>query len=136
MLWQSVTSFHSPDWASLVRRHVARENLDTEIPLGVNLVSASLPRFPSRMTLLTLLDAILSCTVAHHAQAGVRFMRLYAAPQAEARERASSCGKKGETAGSARFTACRARAHEPPPPPPRSRATTRSRHQWRGVPPL
>ena len=45
---------------SLLRRPVARENLETEIPLGVNLVSASLPRLPSRMTLLTLLDAILS----------------------------------------------------------------------------
>src|ERR1035438_6051815 len=63
MLCQSVMSFHSPVCASFWRRPVASENLDTDIPLAVNLVSASLPRFPSSMTLLTLLDAILSCTV-------------------------------------------------------------------------
>src|SRR6516225_7917632 len=56
-------SFHSPVCWSLERRPVARENLETEMPLGVNLVSASLPMLPSRITLLTLLDAILTRTV-------------------------------------------------------------------------
>src|ERR1035437_6332263 len=72
ILCQSVMSFHSPDCWSLVRRFVARENLEIEIPLGVNLVSASLPRCPIRMTLLTLRDAILSCTVAHTGGGGRR----------------------------------------------------------------
>src|SRR5580704_13182712 len=58
-------SFHSPLCESLDRRVVASENLDTEMPVGVNLVSASLPRFPSRMTLLTLREAILPSTVTH-----------------------------------------------------------------------
>src|ERR1039458_3737533 len=82
ILCQSVMSFHSPDCWSLVRRFVARENLEIEIPLGVNLVSASLPRCPIRMTLLTLFDAILPCTVTHPAASVL----------------ASSLGKKGETA--------------------------------------
>ena len=62
ILCQSVMSFHSPVCESFVRRPVARENFETEIPLGVNFVSASLPRFPTRMTLLTL-RAIIPCTV-------------------------------------------------------------------------
>src|SRR5262245_4339663 len=58
MLCQSVSSFHSPDCWSFQRRFVAIEKVDLEIPLGVNLVSASFPRCPSRITLLTLRDAM------------------------------------------------------------------------------
>src|SRR5690349_12890858 len=64
-LCQSVSSFHSPDCWSFQRRPVAIGNLVTAVPLGVNLVSASLPRFPTRITLLTLRDAIITCTVTH-----------------------------------------------------------------------
>src|ERR1022692_4750012 len=66
MLCQSVMSFHSPLCWSLVRRFVANENFESDMPLGVNLVSASLPRCPISITLL-MLFAILSCTVSHHA---------------------------------------------------------------------
>src|ERR1700682_1197988 len=53
MLCHSVRSCHSP-LLSLKRSLVARLNLATAVPLGVNLTSGSLPRFPRRMTLLTL----------------------------------------------------------------------------------
>jgi hypothetical protein len=60
-------------------------------PLGVNLVSASLPRCPKRMTLLTLRDAM--------------YPELYHSPlradetgeHEPMRARASSFGKYGET---------------------------------------
>src|SRR5215472_14057755 len=53
MLCHSVRSCHSPD-LSLYRSLVARLNLATGTPLGVYLTSGSLPRFPTRITLLTL----------------------------------------------------------------------------------
>src|SRR5580698_7490555 len=59
MFAQSVSSFHSPLCWSFQRRFVATENLVTATPAGVNLVSASLPRCPTRITLLTLRDAII-----------------------------------------------------------------------------
>src|SRR5579872_6908773 len=61
----SVSSFHSPDCWSFQRREVARVKFVTATPLGVNLVSASLPRWPSRITLLMLRDAILHCTLSY-----------------------------------------------------------------------
>ena len=60
ILCQSVSSFHSPVCWSFQRRFVASVKLEPETPQGVNLVSASLPRCPISMTLLTLRDAILS----------------------------------------------------------------------------
>ena len=49
--------------ARLIRAYVQEEaeieNFETERPLGVNFVSASLPRLPTRITLLTLRDAII-----------------------------------------------------------------------------
>src|SRR5260370_12240874 len=63
MLCQSVWSFHSPVCWSFRRQPVAIENVATDVPFGVNLDSASLPRLPIRITLLTLLDAILSSNV-------------------------------------------------------------------------
>src|SRR5580704_4869305 len=59
MFAQSVSSFHSPLCWSFQRRLVATENLVTATPAGVNLVSASRPRCPTRITLLTLRDAII-----------------------------------------------------------------------------
>src|SRR5215472_8802402 len=53
MLCHSVRSCHSPA-LSLYRSLVARLNLATGTPLGVNLTSGSLPRFPTRITLFTL----------------------------------------------------------------------------------
>ena len=60
MLDQLVSSFHSPDCWSFQRRLVATENLVTAVCEAVKEVSASRPRFPSRITLLTLRLAILS----------------------------------------------------------------------------
>src|SRR6266849_686512 len=74
-LCQSVSSFHSPDCWSFQRRPVAIVNLVTGMPPWVNLVSASLPRFPTRITLLTLRDAILSCTVTHYLPDTIARMR-------------------------------------------------------------
>src|SRR5581483_3958730 len=65
MRCHSVSSFHSPDCWSFQRREVASVKLVTATPLGVNLVSASLPRWPSRITLLMLRDAILHCTLSY-----------------------------------------------------------------------
>src|SRR6204780_3490569 len=59
MFAQSVSSFHSPLCWSFQRRLVATENLVTATPAGVNLVSASRPKCPTRITLLTLRDAII-----------------------------------------------------------------------------
>src|SRR5882724_4812256 len=53
MLCHSVRSCHSPA-LSLKRSLVAMLNFATGTPLGVYLTSGSLPRFPTRMTLLTL----------------------------------------------------------------------------------
>src|SRR5882672_6467529 len=63
MLCQSVWSFHSPVCWSFCRQLVAIENVATDVPFGVNLDSASLPRFPIRITLFTLRDAIFPCNV-------------------------------------------------------------------------
>src|SRR5215470_12881953 len=52
-LCHSVRSCHSPD-LSLKRSLVAMVILATGVPCGVYLTSGSLPRFPIRMTLLTL----------------------------------------------------------------------------------
>ena len=49
-----VSSFHSPLCWSFQRRVVARGKRVTDMPEGVNFVSASRPRFPMRMTLFTL----------------------------------------------------------------------------------
>src|SRR5689334_19612542 len=65
MRCQSVSSFHSPDCWSFQRRDVASVKFVTDAPDGVNLVSASFPRCPIKMTLLTLRDAILPCNVAY-----------------------------------------------------------------------
>ena len=46
------------------RRLVAMLNVVFAVPPVVNLVSASLPKCPTKMTLLTLLDAIILCNVA------------------------------------------------------------------------
>src|SRR5580765_7112986 len=59
MLCQSVCSFHSPVCWSFWRQLVAMENVATDVPLGVNFDSASLPSRPTRITLFTLRDAIL-----------------------------------------------------------------------------
>src|SRR2546426_11744829 len=64
MLCQSVWSFHSPVCWSFCRQLVAIDNVATDVPFGVNLDSASLPRFPIRITLFTLRDAIFPCNVA------------------------------------------------------------------------
>src|SRR6185312_14203144 len=53
ILCHSVRSCHSPP-LSLYRSLVARLNLATGTPLGVNLTSGSFPRFPTRITLFTL----------------------------------------------------------------------------------
>src|SRR5689334_4220088 len=53
MLCHSVRSCHSPP-LSLKRSLVARLNFATGTPLGVYLTSGSFPRFPTRITLLTL----------------------------------------------------------------------------------
>src|SRR5436309_9203591 len=53
MLCHSVRSCHSPA-LSLKRSLVAMLNLATAVPLGVYLTSGSFPRFPTRITLLTL----------------------------------------------------------------------------------
>src|SRR5215469_10245638 len=54
MLCQSVSSFHSLDWLSFQRRLAATLNFVTATPLGVKFVSASLPKWPSTITLFTL----------------------------------------------------------------------------------
>src|SRR5580704_4719683 len=98
-LCQSVMSFHSPLCWSLVRRAVASENLETEMPLGVNLVSASLPRFPSRRTLLTLRAIVnQNFNTPPPGVSGYLTATVPAAPQAARADRASSLGKSGETA--------------------------------------
>src|SRR5260370_161462 len=66
MLCQSVCSFHSPVCGSFCLQLVAIENVATDVPLCVNFDSASLPRRPIRMTLLTLRDAIFPCNVTHN----------------------------------------------------------------------
>src|ERR1700691_6063818 len=48
-----VCSFHSPDAWSFHLRVVASEKFVTEVPEGVNFVSASRPRLPTKITLLT-----------------------------------------------------------------------------------
>src|ERR1700693_5981194 len=53
-LCHSVRSCHSPP-LSLNRSLVARVSFATGVPLGVYFTSGSLPRFPIRITLLTLL---------------------------------------------------------------------------------
>src|SRR6266850_1540190 len=53
MLCHSVRSCHWPS-LSLNRSLVASENFATGLPCGVYLISGSLPRFPTRMTLFTL----------------------------------------------------------------------------------
>src|SRR5690242_13516143 len=62
---QSVSSRHSPDCWSFTLRLVARVKLVTDEPEGVNLVSASRPRCPSRITLLALLPAMVNRTLPH-----------------------------------------------------------------------
>src|SRR5579863_5871131 len=57
MLCHSVRSCQLPS-LSLKRSLVASENLATGMPPGVYFTSGSLPRFPIRMTLLTLLPAM------------------------------------------------------------------------------
>src|SRR5271170_83091 len=57
MLCHSVRSCQFPS-LSLKRSLVASENLATGIPPGVYFTSGSLPRFPIRMTLLTLFPAM------------------------------------------------------------------------------
>src|SRR2546423_8978730 len=57
MLCHSVRSCHSPP-LSLYRSFVASVSFATGAPLGVYFTSGSLPRFPSKITLLTLLPAI------------------------------------------------------------------------------
>src|SRR5207302_3335589 len=61
MLCHSVRSCHSPA-LSLNRSLVAMLNLATGVPLGVYLTSGSLPRFPTRITLLTLFIVLRSFT--------------------------------------------------------------------------
>src|SRR5260370_32435023 len=73
MLCQSVWSVHSPVCWSFCRQVVAIENVVTDVPFGVNLDSASLPRFPIRITLLTLLDAILPSNVTQVQESPRRF---------------------------------------------------------------
>src|SRR5271167_1259892 len=57
MLCHSVRSCHWPS-LSLKRSLVASENLATGMPPWVYFTSGSLPRFPIRMTLLTLFPAM------------------------------------------------------------------------------
>src|SRR5579883_252872 len=57
MLCHSVRSCHSPA-LFLNRSLVAMLNFATGVPLGVYLTSGSFPRFPIKMTLLTLLDTM------------------------------------------------------------------------------
>src|SRR5580704_14310883 len=57
MLCHSVRSCQLPS-LSLKRSLVASENLATGMPPGVYFTSGSLPRFPIRMTLLTLFPAM------------------------------------------------------------------------------
>jgi len=65
------------------------------MPLVVNLLSASLPRCPSRITLLTLLDAILTRTVTHLTVGGAPALslggprRAATAPRGQAAAKAS-----------------------------------------------
>src|SRR6266851_381957 len=57
MLCHSVRSCQLPS-LSLKRSLVARVNLATGVPCGVYFTSGSLPRLPTRMTLLTLFPAM------------------------------------------------------------------------------
>src|SRR5580765_3012925 len=57
MLCHSVRSCHS-SLRSLYFSFVARLNLATGVPLGVYFTSGSLPTFPTRITLFTLLDIV------------------------------------------------------------------------------
>src|SRR5579862_1950237 len=59
MLCHSVRSCHWPS-LSLKRSLVANENLATGIPPWVYFTSGSLPRFPIRITLLTLFPAMMN----------------------------------------------------------------------------
>src|SRR5690349_4426741 len=115
-LCQSVSSFHSPVCWSFQRRLVAIVNVDRALPLGVNLVSASLPRLPTSMTLLTLRDAILS--ELYHIDARYFAESPGAGPAAVVRQdvtsaRASSFGKYGVTVSRARSKSWRDVSHEP-----------------------
>src|SRR5579872_1446492 len=58
-LCHSVRSCHSP-FLSLYRSLVAKVSFATGVPLGVYLTSGSLPRFPIKITLLTLLPAMIA----------------------------------------------------------------------------
>src|SRR5579863_8020027 len=69
MLCHSVRSCQLPS-LSLKRSLVARLNLATGVPCGVNFTSGSLPRLPMRITLLTLFPAI-GCSFA-----GVHYSRI------------------------------------------------------------
>src|SRR5712691_3627183 len=66
MLCQSVCSFHSPVCWSFCCQFVAIENVATDVPLCVNFDSASLPRRPIKVTLLTVRDAIFPCNVTYN----------------------------------------------------------------------
>src|ERR1700733_10283966 len=68
MLCHSVRSCHWPS-LSLNRSFVANENLATGVPLGVYLSSGSLPRFPIRITLLTLFPAMIAAPCASRREA-------------------------------------------------------------------
>src|SRR5271167_5070597 len=69
MLCHSVRSCQLPS-LSLKRSLVARLNLATGVPCGVNFTSGSLPRLPMRITLLTLFPAM-GCSFA-----GVHYSRI------------------------------------------------------------
>src|SRR5271167_753034 len=69
MLCHSVRSCQLPS-LSLKRSLVARLNLATGVPCGVNFTSGSLPRLPMRITLLTLFPTM-GCSIA-----GVHYSRI------------------------------------------------------------
>src|ERR1039457_7042353 len=81
MLCHSVRACQLPS-LSLKRSLVARLNLATGVPCGVNFTSGSLPRLPMRMTLLTLFPAM-GCSFAgdHYSRIGgvemVRTVTIY-----------------------------------------------------------
>src|SRR5205807_7405790 len=87
MLCHSVRSCHSPP-LSLKRSLVARLNLATAVPLGVYLTSGSLPRLPTRITLLTLfaMKRLFLLLFSPPVVACVKFLSIYIAALAVLRK--------------------------------------------------
>src|SRR5215467_3484996 len=75
-LCHSVRSCHWPS-LSLYRSFVASVSLATGVPLGVYFTSGSLPRFPSRITLLTLFPDMGRSFNATQMKIVLRFVPLY-----------------------------------------------------------